>query len=86
VFNFRIEDVEHETDLEEELKSIESKEFVLKYMPSNYTVHFPIMFKLAKKLELVSMQYYFLTSALMLMQNKLECLLRPGFFRLVSCL
>jgi hypothetical protein len=84
VFHFRIRDIEHETDIDEEIKSIENKDFVLKRIPANYTIHFPNMFKLAKKLELVSMPLkLFLILPLRLLENKLECSSQSSFLMLV---
>ena len=41
-------------DIDEEVERLESKDFSLNELPSNYTVIFPVMFKLAKKLELAT--------------------------------
>ena len=51
---YRIKDVEHEMDVEEEVRRLESKDVSLEELPSNYTIMFPNMFKLAKKLELAT--------------------------------
>ena len=51
---FRIKDIEHEMDVDEEVRRLESKDPSLTELPSNYTIKFPNMFKLAKKLELAT--------------------------------
>ncbi len=53
-FPLRINDVEHAGSNEKDLEYLENKDYTGKGSPKNYTVHFPNMFRLSKRLELAT--------------------------------
>ncbi len=54
IFPLRINDVEHAGSDEKDLEYLENKDYTGKGSPKNYTVHFPNMFRLSKRLELAT--------------------------------